>query len=211
MQARPRRVLGWLRRMAYLALAAGLVAPIAYQMLLSSPAPVPEESIPPALQAVLDTAFSNERCMSAEAAADGLRRQLDQHGLSEWSVDVTHVTPTDCVTWSLQSFGSANPHTITLIGTLSPTIREALRSVREDTFQRCLTKDEALSLVSATLEKLGQKEFELRTDGPFQVPLDRQDEVIRHYDAGCWMYSTFGWIDGKYMFYLSGKEGPPAS
>jgi trehalose utilization protein len=75
---------------------------------------------------------------------------------------------------------------------------------------RCLSKDDALELVAATLTDLGETGFGVRTDGPFSVPLAREKEVLEHYEAGCWMYSTVGWFDGQAVFFVSGKESYPA-
>lgn len=69
-----------------------------------------------------------------------------------------------------------------------------------------MAKAHATDALTAKLTSLRLADFVIRTDGPFQVPLDREKEVVAHFEAGCWMYSTYGWIDERFTFFLSGKE-----
>jgi hypothetical protein len=117
--------------------------------------------------------------------------------------------PDQCVSWSLSAGGAEQ--TVTLVPTLSPDVRTGITAFREESFARCLTKDQATQGLNARLTNLGLTDFVIRTDGPFQVPLARKQEVIAHFDAGCWMYSTYGWIDERFNFFLSGQDLPTSS
>lgn len=185
-------------------LAALLIAAVLAQLLATTPRP-PADPVPDELEGVLAAVFDPTQCITGAVAEQDLRKALDRSGLGDWSIAAEAVRPDECVTWALSQSNPERRRTISLISALSPAVRAALEEVREKTYARCLRRDEAIDLVTTTLDELGEAGFEVRTDGPFQVPLDREDEVIDHFEAGCWMYSTVAWFDGRQVFYVSGK------
>jgi hypothetical protein len=83
----------------------------------------------------------------------------------------------------------------------------ALERAREDLYARRLTKVEATDYLASVLRRLAETGFEIRTDGPVAAPPDRFDDVMRHVEAGCFIYSGSGWTSrGTAIFYLA---GPP--
>lgn len=204
-RCRPSRLRDSLPWIAYIGLAALLVALLLAQLLLDTTPRLPPDPVPADVEGVLTAVFPTDLCTTAAMAAQDLRERLDRSGLADWSIDSTGVRSDECVTWALSQSNPERRRTITLISALSPEVRTALEEVREATYVRCLAKEQAIDLVTSTLTELGETGFEVRTDGPFQVPLDREREVTEHYEAGCWMYSTVAWIDGRPVFYVSGK------
>jgi hypothetical protein len=191
----------------YLAVGLLLVLPLVGQMMAGTPSRPASPSARPApsgLEVVVAAAFDPTRCTTSVMVEQELRARLDNSGFRDWVVK-SMATPNQCVTWSLAQL-EGEQHTVMLLPTLSPEVRSGIDEVREETFVRCLTRDEVIDLVKTKLVSLGQTDFSIRTDGPFQVPLDRQDEVIAHFEAGCWMYSTYGWLDRRFTFYVSGKN-----
>jgi hypothetical protein len=134
-----------------------------------------------------------------------LRKSLDAAGFGAWTIISMAAAPDQCVSWSLRQ-NETTSRAVTLVPTISPEVRASITEFREETFADCLTKAHVTDTFTAKLTSLGLADFVIRTDGPFQVPLDREKEVIAHFEAGCWMYSTYGWIDERFTFFLSGKE-----
>lgn len=201
----PSRLRGSLRWAAYIAVLAVLGAPLLAKLLLDTTPRLPADPVPAALEGVLTAVFDPDLCTTGAMAAQDLRGRLDRSALSDWRIDSTGVRSDECVTWALSQSNPERRRTITLISALSPEVRTALEEVRDETYVRCLAKEQAIDLVTSTLAELGETGFEVRTDGPFQVPLDREREVKEHFEAGCWMYSTVAWFDGRPVFFVSGK------
>lgn len=202
---RPTHLWNSIRGIAYLAAIAVLLIPLLAQLLVDTSTRLPPDPVPAELDDVLTAVFPPEACTTASIAVHDLRKHLDQAGMSGWSVDSTGVQSDECVTWALSQSNPETRRTVTLISALSPEVRSALAQVREETYVRCLAKEEAIDLLSSTLDDLGQIGFEVRTDGPFQVPIELEQHVTEHYESGCWMYSTVAWIDGRPVFFVSGK------
>jgi hypothetical protein len=56
------------------------------------------------------------------------------------------------------------------------------------------------------LEGLGQSGFEIRSGGAIGGPVDRFQEVVRHVEAGCVIYSTVGFSEeGVRVYWLAGE------
>jgi hypothetical protein len=151
--------------------------------------------------ALLET-FPEDRCVSAASAATDLPHRLDRAGYAGWNVRLgPHVRREGCVTWSVDLAAK----TIELVSALAPDAREALTIISNDLMDSCMDKQHAVDHVTSVLRGHGVVDFDVRTDGPLGVPLDRADEVLQHVDAGCWVFSATGWIDGSPVFYVSGK------
>jgi hypothetical protein len=196
----------------YVAALVFLVVPLLAQIAgsPSQPRQSQTEPLPSGLVTALDAAFDGASCVSTAAAVKDVRERLDQLGLNEWTIHSTATTPDQCVNWSLVEL-SDQPRTVTLLPTLSPEVRSAMAAVREETFARCLARDQTIALVTRTLSDMGESGFDVRVDGPFQVPIGREAEVIAHYEAGCWTYSTYGWSGKHFEFFVSGKASPEPS
>lgn len=191
----------------YVVLGFILVVPLISQIVAGQPQAADVASEPPlpsGLEAAIVAVFDPNVCTTPANATRDLRGRLDAAGFATWTIKSMATAPDQCVSWSLVAGGSAQ--TVTLVPTLSPDVRTGITAFREETFSRCLTKDQATEALSVRLTDLGMTDFVVRTDGPFQVPLDRQREVIAHFNAGCWMYSTYGWLDERFNFFLSGQE-----
>lgn len=188
----------------YATVSALLIVPLAAQMFAGGTPPssaAPIEPAPSGLEAALDGLFAPDACHSAATAEVEVRALLDSGGYSGWSVRSTATDPTDCVSWSMRQAGE---RVVTLLPTAGPDVIRAMAALQEDTYVRCLNRAQIVDLVTATLTAAGESGFEVSSEGPFSFPLDRQDEVIAHYQAGCWVYSGYGW-GGHFVFYVSGK------
>lgn len=134
-----------------------------------------------------------------------MRELLDRRGLGDWTITSVATDESDCVGWSM-AFISENPRTVALIPVISPEVSAALGALREDSYQQCLAKDDLIQLVKSRLAALGQRGFDVRVDGPVQVPLDREEEILNHIRAGCWVFSTYGRMDGRFVFFVGGQS-----
>lgn len=123
-------------------------------------------------------------------------------GREDWSVRrQLDIRTSGCVTYSINPVSKE----IGLLPALHPDVRHALEFVREELYTRCLSEDDATRYLRAKLEGAGEVEFEIRSDGPVGAPRERFDEVMRHVEAGCFIYSGPGWMeDGTPVFYLAG-------
>ncbi len=81
-----------------------------------------------------------------------------------------------------------------------------MKKVTEELYKRCLGKQEAIEHVTSVLRGLSETDFEVRTDGPLTAPLGREDEILDHIAAGCWVYSGTGSSSsGRRIYFLSGR------
>jgi hypothetical protein len=192
----------------YAALGVILLVPLVGQILAGTPTaatPPAAAPLPSGLEAAIASAFDPSSCTTSASAARALPKRLDAAGYGAWTVKSLATSPDQCVSWSLSQLGGSL-RTVTLVPTLSPEVRASITAFRQETFADCLTRAQATDTLTARLTSLRLADFIVRTDGPFQVPLDRQKEVIAHFEAGCWMYSTYGWLDERFNFFLSGQD-----
>lgn len=161
------------------------------------------QSGPSGLDVALSAVFDPGVCLTPEIASQKVRELLDARGLSDWTIKSVVTTDTQCVTWSLANLSDV-PRTVALIPVSSPEVHRALEEMREDTYTRCMSKDQVVDLLRTRLAALGQADVDVRDDGPLQVPLDRQQQILAHVKAGCWVYSTNGWINGRATLFISG-------
>jgi hypothetical protein len=203
---RPRRR-RWFWGSLYIAACSIILVPLLAKTIAgvsTTPAKLSMQPRPSGLEAELVAALDPDRCTTSAMAQRELRERLDRLGMSDWTINSLATKSDQCVTWSLAQ-RTENPRTVTLLPTVSPAVRDGMAAVREETFAGCLTRNEVIDLVTSRLASLGQSDFVVRSDGPFQVPLDREEEVLAHFQAGCWMFSTYGWLDERFTFFVSGK------
>ncbi len=78
-----------------------------------------------------------------------------------------------------------------LLPAVSPDVcARAFCRLREEAFSACMTK-EGSSSTRVDADQAGASDFVIRTDGHFQIPLDREKELLAHYEA-VWLLSTYG-------------------
>lgn len=160
--------------------------------------------LPPGLEDRVTSLFSEDACVAPQVADEQINAILADLGYSEWSVEPgTGAADTECVVPTLDG----ETQIITLLMALPPEVADGLAAVREQLFIECRTRDEAFALVEAVLVKAGIEGWEIRTDGPgISGPGDRIEEIERHVENGCWVYSTTGWTaDGTRLFWIAGK------
>lgn len=162
-----------------------------------------EGAAPEEVAMVVHQVFDKARCTSALIAEQDLRSKLDQVGHSDWTITTnSEVAPTQCVNATID----ATARRVVLMLALRPEVREALQGVTVEFIERCYDKEQAIEYLKAVLVGLSQVGFDIKTDGPLTAPVDRVDEVLRHIDNGCWVYSGTGWTDeGRRIYYISGR------
>lgn len=158
--------------------------------------------LPPGLENRVTSLFSDDACVAPQAADEQINAILADLGYSEWSVaHGTGAADTECVGAALDG----ETRTITLLMALSPEVNAGLGAVREQLYTECRTEDEATALVEAVLVQAGMDGWRIET-GPLSVPSDREKEIERHVENGCWVYSTTGWTaDGTRKFWIAGR------
>lgn len=160
---------------------------------------------PPAeVQATLDRRIPADSCVAARELEPQLAADLASAGLTSWRIRRgTGVEDTTCVGAATDS----EARTVTLLMAVPPDLREKLDAVAEALLAECKSKDQAAALVEAVLSRFELTGWELRQGGRINYPSDRADEVRRHLEAGCWIYSGTGWTDGGVrLFWIGGKQ-----
>jgi hypothetical protein len=75
---------------------------------------------------------------------------------------------------------------------------------------RCLDEQDASSLIANVVTELGVTNFQVRSDGPFSYPLEEEDAVLAHVEAGCFVYTGVAHDEnGKAIYFVS--QGPTGS
>lgn len=157
---------------------------------------------PPDLENGVTGLFSEDACVGPEAAEQQINSLLADLGYGEWKVEHgTGAETTECVVPGLDS----QTRTITLFMALTPEVNEGLAAVSEQLYRECRTRDEAVALVEAVLRDEGMAGYKIET-GPLSVPSERVEEIERHVEDGCWVYSTTGWTaEGTRVFWIAGE------
>jgi hypothetical protein len=158
--------------------------------------------VPTALEGLLLQTFDENRCVTAREADDALSSGLTKAGLQGWSLEWdVGVTPDRCVGYAV----AAADESITLMRVMSPKLHARLEVLREDLLGGCFSKEQATQRLESVLEQSGETDFEIRTDGPVAAAPERFNEVMRHVEAGCFVYSTTGGTgDGTALYFLAG-------
>jgi hypothetical protein len=176
----PSRSRIWLWTGLLVLLAAGLISQLGR---VAAGAPAGSEirtgPVPSGLDAALTALFDPQHCITSAVAQQEVRELLDRRGLGDWTITSVATDERDCVGWSM-AFISETPRTVALIPVLSPEVIAALAAIREDSYQRCFAKNDLIELVRSRLAALGQRGLDVRDDGPVQVPLDREKEILNH-------------------------------
>jgi len=160
--------------------------------------------VPGTVEVAVSTAFDEQRCTTAAEAERSLQERLEDAGYTDWSVlKGSALRPTACVGGLIDTL---KKHVV-LVAVLSPEARQAMQRVTEDLYSRCLSKQEAIGHVTSVLRGLGEADFAVQTDGPLTAPLGREDEILDHVAAGCWVYSGTGTsTSGQRTYFLSGRD-----
>lgn len=158
---------------------------------------------PPDLENRVWSLFSEDACMAPQVAEEQINAILADLGLADWSVEYgTGAADTECVGAGLDG----ETRRVTLVMALPPEVADGLAAVREQLYSECRTREEATALVEAVLVHAGMEGWEVRTDGPgISGPSDRIEEIERHVENGCWVYTTTGWTgEGTRLFWIAG-------
>jgi len=188
-----------LRRSLLLVAAVVIAVPLA---VVAGIVPGSDEVPPPAdLQNGVSGLFSEDACIGPQEAEQQINALLAELGYADWKVGYgTGAETTECVAAGLDS----QTRTITLFMALTPEINDGLAAVREQLYSECLTRDEAVARVDKVLRDGGMEDYRIES-GPLSVQSDRVEEIERHVDDGCWVYSTTGWTaDGTRVFWIAG-------
>lgn len=203
-QGRPRRVpplrTRAMRRSLLLVAAVLVALPLA---VAAGIVPGGDEMPPPAdLENRVAAIFSEDVCVSPQAAEQQINAVLVELGYDEWAVRYgTGAATTQCVVASLDG----QTRTVTLFMALAPEVSRRLAAVREQLYRECRTRDEATAIVDAALRETTIRGYRIEP-GSLTLPSDREQEIERHVDDGCWVYSRTGWTaDGTRIFWIAGK------
>lgn len=158
--------------------------------------------LPPGLEDRVWSLFSEDTCVAPQVAEEQINAILADLGHADWSVEHgTGAADTECVGAGLDG----ETRTVILVMALPPEVADGLAAVREQLYSECRTKEEATALVEAVLVQAGMDGWRIET-GPLSVPSDREKEIERHVENGCWVYSTTGWTaDGTRLFWIAGQ------
>lgn len=153
-----------------------------------------------AVQAVVDSVFKGE-CKTPAAAASELGKQLEAGGYADWTI-ASRAESTDCVTGGVIALSK----TVALVPVDAPDVTAAMDEVGAELMRRCLNEVDAKAFVEQALNSVGVSRFEIQTDGPLAYPTDQEKDVLKHLDAGCFVYSGAGHTrDGIPVYFINGK------
>ncbi|HSK47434.1 MAG TPA: hypothetical protein VLA05_05450 [Coriobacteriia bacterium] len=164
--------------------------------------PSSEETPPSAVTTAAEEVYAGDKCLSFAEAEQRMQAALRQVGSSDWQVrSELDARRNSCTTFSIDR-GSM---LVRILPALHPDARETLDALREELYVECLSREAAITRLDERLRAAGQDNFEIRTDGPVGAPRERFDEVMRHVERGCFIYSGPGWTaDGQPLFFLAG-------
>lgn len=148
-------------------------------------------------------ARSAGECSYAKDMEAGLEGVLSGLGLEGWVTQRSPgITDRSCV-----GFGIAtNRKVILLVAALPGSLRQSLQAVAETSYERCLKRDEATSLVTDALAGHPEIEWRIRGDAPIGGPIDQLDAIVAHVKSGCFIYSGTGMSDeGMRLFFVVGQ------
>lgn len=161
-------------------------------------------SPPPDVQSGVMSLFSEGQCVDAETAATEVQAALSSLGHSDWKiVRGPGAEGATCVGASIDG----QSHEVVLLMALSPNVRDGIDGVAEQLLTECRSKTEAVQLVSSAANLSGDATWEVRTDGSRSYgPAQSIDEIERHVEQGCWIYSGTGWTaEGRRIYWVGGK------
>lgn len=160
--------------------------------------PSPPENVSDALASL----GASGRCQSAAEYERLVRTELTRLGSSDWQLwHSPGLRLGGCVSSTIDTMA----HKIILIPAMTPDLREALKDLAERTYEECLSRAEATTLLIEVLGNQAEIGWEIRTDGPVGGPIDRLDEIMAHVKSGCHIYSGTGWDEtGRRLFYVVG-------
>ena len=159
-----------------------------------------DPTAPPGLEDAVVT-IADRPCITADELDRALAARVRDLGYSDWRITrATNADATGCATASLRS----SQRIIQIEPALRPEVRVALEHLADQMVDRCLTRSEAVELVTTTLDNVGETNWTLRTDGPRGGPANRQEEIRRRLEAGCFLYGGMGWNEDGSRVYLIG-------
>jgi len=165
------------------------------------PLPEPDATAPAEVRTVLDRSFSTDECVRLAEAWVAVGEGLVPLG---WSVGVSPgVVGPDCVRYYLD----VAQQTVTLSYAQSPELQIAIEEVRAQLLKECLSEPDATELLRSEIERLGDRKYEIRTDGPVGGPPESLAAIEAHVNGGCTVYSGSGWgADGTHLYFLAGRS-----
>lgn len=198
-------------RLARVAIVVGIAATlviVVFGRMLLDPGPntdrwVPDPPAPDGLEETVARFLAQSTCPTSAVAANGLLPVLRTAGYESWTVRVqSNVRPDSCVSATLDSIARQ----VVLIPGISRSANAGIDQLRELLMADCLNREQAEALINETLTGIGESGYEIRSDGPLAAPLSARDEVLRHVDRGCWVYSASGVdSDGMRIHFIFGK------
>lgn len=162
-----------------------------------------EPEAPADIQDAIKTLFVVGRCTTAAEAEERLPGTLSDLGHPDWVVDFEgNILADDCVT----SATLTSERRILVVEALRPEVDAALDGLTNYTLDHCLGRDEAMEFVTSSLDALGESDYEIDTSGMLSAPVERWDHAVRHYEAGCFVFSGVGNSDdGVRLYFVTGK------
>lgn len=159
---------------------------------------------PTSISEVVEALWVGDDCITAETATQTLGASLREIDPPGWAVTLgPGVKADDCVA----PITDVASQQIRLTQALRPEVRVALERVADELLERCLGRDDAAQLVRSTLADLDGSDWQLRDDGPIGGPIDRLEEIKRHVEAGCFIYSGTGLTpEGHRLYFIGGRE-----
>jgi hypothetical protein len=163
-----------------------------------------DSGIPPDLEAALGQVLAGRSCLTATEAERLIGVRLERSEYSDWSISRGGgIRPNSCVSAGV----STSDHRIVLVPVAPLEVRQAMRSVREELYRRCLGKDEAARFIVSVLRGVGETDPEIRADGPIVLPEASGEAVQRHVDNGCFIYSGMTWTaNGEPVYMIAGPS-----
>ncbi len=147
--------------------------------------------------------YTEDACLTRTQATTLFRLRLDALGLRDWTIrGDDRIKEARCVTGA----PIGDDKEILLIASMGGDVAKALDAASAVLLDRCLGRDDAVSLVLSTLTGLGVPNPNIQATGIRQVPVGTAGEAyVAHVRAGCYVYGGAQFDDvGRYTWFVSG-------
>lgn len=144
------------------------------------------------------------RCLSVKEAKTLFRERLDALGLSSWTIrDDGRTAKSPCV-----GAGPAGDiQDVLLTPSMGGATAAALDVLEARLIKECVGRDEAVSVLRATLLANGIADPRIEVTGIRSVPVEGADAYVKHVKDGCYVYGHAQADEqngGTYTWYISG-------
>jgi hypothetical protein len=165
---------------------------------------------PVALRAAADETLATLLAETGQECAQAIRYEAllapRLHvGFAAWKIERSPgLEDSSCIAFGI----AVNRQTVLLVSALPGGLSADLRAIAEETYSRCMTKEEVEQAVrSAATRSQTVGTWKIASDSMVGGPIDRLESIVAHVKSGCFIYSGTGAdSNGIRLFYVVGPQ-----